>query len=85
MPRLLPLSLTVLQILKPVLVDTLYFTVTELISIFCLHCLLSDTTTTHVAVFCTNLEMFQILLSLSETSSRLCLGPFTALLVASDN
>jgi hypothetical protein len=51
MPRLLPLSLPVQEILKPVLVDALYFTVTELILIFCLKCLLSDTTTTHVAVF----------------------------------
>jgi hypothetical protein len=39
----------------------------------------------HIAGFYTKLELYQIVSSLSGTSLRLCLGPFTALLVASDN
>jgi hypothetical protein len=85
MPRLLSLSLPVQEALKPVSVDTLHFTLTELIFIFCSHCLLSNTTVIHFAGFYTKLEMFQILRLSSGTSLRLFLGPFTALLVASGN
>jgi len=85
MPHLLSLSVPVQEVLKPVLLDTFYFNVTELILIFSLYCLLSDTITMHVVEFYAKLEMFQILRSLSGTSLRLCLGPFTALLVVSDN
>jgi len=63
MPYLLSLSLPVQEVLKPVLVDMFYLTVTELILIFCLHCLLSDKSLCMLQLFTLSWKCFKYFVS----------------------